>query len=376
MKKLLKSIVIAATMMVMTMGMATLVSAMEPAVTVKETVTAGDMGTPGYYYWTSDDVISGNYQGLIVPITVTKPGVVYLNVAHCALAKDAFFEVYTDKNCDDSISRSIMIKCVEKEETSSIMHFKAQKAGTYYLKMYSITYEELYTNVLEIDYFNFSSTEKTVKEGTKYLFAAKDYGDTLLFKYKAPATGLVTFQTADGYNSYVELANAKKKSISNSASLTSSNKYATFFAVKKGKTYYFKLKPSSAGELNYFTLKFEKVKEKSGKKRKKAVSLKAKKKAKGTIQYGEKGDWYKFKLKKSGKLRITVGTIEQNYLKISLYDSKGKQIDSSAYLSNGKKVFTVTNGSRYGIANKGTYYVKIDRYSKKSSGYYELSWKH
>ncbi len=375
MKYLMKSIVIAATMMVMTMGMATLVSATEPTVTVKENVYDGQQPTVRFYEWTQNNTIVGNDHGLIIPIVVSKPGVVYIYAGNCSIERDAFLEVYTNKSCDDNVSRSIAIKSIDEGASYAETYFKADKAGTYYLKLYSISYDTVYKNSVGLAIYHVATGEKTVQSGKKYMFAAQDYGDSLYYKYKAPSTGYIIMQTAADYSSYVELLNAKKKSISNSEYLSASNKYGVMYAVQKGKTYYIRLKPSTAGQLSYLRVTQKKVKEKSGKKRKKAVSIKAKKKVPGTVQCGEKGDWYKFKLKKSGKLKITVATAEQNYLRLSLYDSKGKQIDSSAYLSTGTKVFTVTNGSRYGIANKGTYYVKIDRYSKKSSGYYELSWK-
>ncbi|MCR5736770.1 MAG: hypothetical protein K6G64_03875 [Eubacterium sp.] len=372
MKKLLRSIVVLAAMAMMTLGATSMVSAMEPAVTLKEDVVYGDAYTVRSYTWNQNDKITDTTQGYIIPLVVKKPGVVFIDVTNCSIEKDAWFAVFKDPACDQTTTFYESVYVGEKQTSG---HFNAEKAGTYYLKISSNSYKETYTNSATISMIYVSNSEKTVTSGKKYFLAAKSNSDVQYFKYTAKATGFVTVSAPGKYGCYSEFLNSKKSVISEKEYLSSTNKWTTIYAVKKGQTYYVKVSALYPGEIHLLSVNQKAVKEKSGKSKKKAKALKAKKAAKGTVQIGEKGDWYKLKLKKKKALTIMLKVAEQNDLKISLYNSKGKRIDRAAVVGTGTNTFKVTYGSTFQKANKGTYYLKVERNTKKSSGYYELSWK-
>lgn len=192
-------------------------------------------------------------------------------------------------------------------------------------------------------------------------------------KYNAPYTGYVMLTALGGSGSAdVTLCSSKRKAISSEdwiySESTSSN--TLVYGVKEGTTYYFKVKSG----YNPFGLniKTTKVSEKSGTSKKKAKTIKSNKTAKGTIQANSKTvDWYKFKLTKTKKTNLWFKGHTNGQIKITIYNSKSKKLYSTTGRGSGfgYKIYSI------GKWKKGTYYVKVERANKKSSGYYTLKWK-
>lgn len=214
-------------------------------------------------------------------------------------------------------------------------------------------------------------------------------------KFKAKNTGYVTIKmtnasTLDYANGYLTFCNSKKKAL-NAASEkwdTSYDKaayYTRTFGVKKGQTYYVKIESVYGVKV---TATFKKVTKSNNSSKKKAKTLKAKTTAKGVIIAGDKtADWYKIKVTGNKKVKIsytgkTNGDSDYNGIKVSFYDSKGKLYTSNAY--DWVSPFTTSGTSKYyrvySLSGKqtgvepGTYYIKVERYNKTSSGYYTLKW--
>lgn len=375
MKRLLKSIMVLATLAMVTLGMATVASAMEAKVNVPEGVLYGDAPVARSYTYTQNDQVDDYATGVIIPISVPKAGTVFINATSCTTEESGFFAVFKDQQCTNANSTNLFTSYKVGDKTLT-EYFTAPKAGTYYLKIWSYNInEEAFTNRFNLTFQVVTTAEKTVKSGQIYRLASPTYNSEKYFKFKATATGIIYVQTGNSFAPAVTFLNSKKKAISTKRFLSSNDDYTMIYAVKKGQTYFIKVSDMSSGKLNLFSITQKKVKEKSGSKRKKAVTLKKKKKVYGTMQIGEKADWYKFKVTKKKAVKITVATAEANYLRISVYDSKGKRIGSKQLLSTGTNAFKVTYGSTFGKANKGTYYIKVERDSKKSCGYYRLSWK-
>lgn len=194
--------------------------------------------------------------------------------------------------------------------------------------------------------------------------------------YKAPYSGYVTI-TTQGSTGYITLLKSNKKTALSSEnyfnpSYTDSNRLT--YGVKKGTTYYIRVKSSEAVSLN---IKSGQIKEKSGSSKKKAVTVKRNKTVKGYIQAGSKTvDWYKFKVTKSAKTRIYLNGGTNDRFKITVYKSNGKSMGSGSVKGTPcKNTFLFKRGSKETKLAKGTYYIKIERYNAKSSGYYTLKWK-
>lgn len=163
------------------------------------------------------------------------------------------------------------------------------------------------------------------------------------------------------------LYNSKKKALSGWTPL----RYNPTYGVKKGQTYYIRVK-SSRNSYGYYNFKITNpaVKEKSGKNKAKAVTVKKGKTVKGTILAGNgQADWYKFKKTNKKTTKITIKGQTNGTFRVRLYRG-GKQVSA--------KTFNYRYGGyEFRLYNypKGTYYVKVERANAKSSGYYALAWK-
>ena len=218
---------------------------------------------------------------------------------------------------------------------------------------------------------------------------------TNYIKYKPSVTGTVTlkFQNASAYysDSYgdVTFCDKNKKTIGQSNEqwnngYKNSIYYTSTYGVKKNQTYYFAVRCSNGTKITATT---KAIKDSSASKKSKAKNLSKGKKTTGVITAGDsKADWYKIKLTKPAKLKLsyeaqTNGSNNANGFKITFYDKNGKMWTSNSYSyitrfdpKDGWDIYMKSNyGSKHSIAT-GTYYVKVERMSKASSGSYTLKW--
>ena len=225
----------------------------------------------------------------------------------------------------------------------------------------------------------------------------QDYKHTkkyIWIKYKAADTGYITItatnkveqaEQTEGENSEVTeeptyakgkicLYNSKKKTALSQAenydtSSTDSADYTVSYGVKKNSVYYLRVKAEGAVDIKY---KLTKVKESSGSKKSKAMSIKKNKTIRGIIPAGDKSaDWYKIKISKKQTLHLYYAGKANGKLKFTF---------SGTYLKTAKKYVKqdVTKTHHTYSTERvqpGTYYVKIQRSNSKSSGYYTLKWR-
>lgn len=340
------------------------------------------------YSYGKNDIVNINgasYCGKIIPIYVSEPGKLYF----------AFDE-------NSSLSTSVQVCFLSNRNsaygstyTYSASSIKSGKhyaqvdtVGTYYILLNSSSYySSITTNTLSFRSYvvsnNYGTTPVSVSgdagKTKNVTFYKHDYtvsGKELYIKYQAKAAGYVTITPKVG-SGYVTLCNSKKKDLSGQKTLNVSSSYASnkkvTYGVVKG-TYYIKVK--TYDDQFSLNIKLTKISESSGSSKKKAKTIAVNKTRKGTIVAGNnKVDWYKFKLTKSSKVTINVSGATDGSFKITVYkgnSSKGYTYlydDFSAKLQSVKQF----SSTRTKFA-KGTYYIKVERYYAKSSGYYSIKW--
>ena len=235
-----------------------------------------------------------------------------------------------------------------------------------------------------------------VKTEVKLNFGTRTdlYDKYYFIKIQPKKTGIITFKDDFSHGYSIVLCNAKKKIISvgnnygspgDFLSWDSGYKWQTFinYGVKKGKTYYIKLRGGSkeradlqTGTPYIGTVKWTNAAvkpAKSGKSKKKAATLKKGKKVKGLIVAGDKtSKWYKIK-----------SNYKQTKITCSAKSCNGAIVAEVRYKSGGKwqKLnFKGVRGSKarsmvmYSTKKKNTYYVRVHP-DKKDTGLYYLSWK-
>lgn len=235
-----------------------------------------------------------------------------------------------------------------------------------------------------LDGIRFNAVKKEVPTFTPSKTSAVTRDDNFYFtstyyvKIKAKKTGLLAIKPSTSYMKMC-LLNGSKKALSEEAYFSTADN-ATY-GIKKGSTYYLKITCSDRAK---YTMKFTSINEKSGSKKSKAAKLSKKNKLYyGTLLAGSNtADWYKIKLNSGKKIYVYFKPQTSDGLKISFYGTDGKRIgyeDSLSELYNGRQQkYTIYQsdwaGGKYDL-NAGTYYVKVVRASKYSSGSYSIKWK-
>lgn len=307
--------------------------------------------------------------GVVRAIRTTMAGTLKLELQVLKLQKNVTVELYTDAACTNRITT--VYSYITQGETGSSDIINLSNPGTYYLLIKSDVYsfDGDFENSFNIKTSFFTYSTKTIKNGQTIHFV-KDSKKAGTFKFVAPKTGTLTVTPSYNEGTYITLRNSKNKTISDKEWCCPYLKtYPNVkWAVEKGKTYYIYMEDLGE-DISSINVKVKTVKEKSGSKRKKAVSVKRKKKISGIIASGTKdADWYKIKIKKKQKFTVYMGGSYSGTIKLGLYNSKGKLV-SYGSLTRAGKFYT------YSKIPKGRYYFKISSSSKKNSASYTMRWK-
>lgn len=313
-------------------------------------------------------------------VKIPKAGTFEFNVVAGA---DTTIALYDSLTATEPVAYQNIYKSTSDEDYDSF-YVNVKKAGTYYLAFYTNSTTECSSS------FNAYYAPKQVAnlKLSKNYWAASTNGSYVYYKVKASSTGYITMSFSGGYDGnsakyYVKVMNSsKKKNLLKSAEVVNSGKnLVTFAGVAKG-TYYVAVKTSNP--YYQMNLKFKKVTENSGSSRSKAKILSKGGTKKGTIlatQTSSNADWYKIKVNSSQLVKLSFNTLTggpSGGFRISVYSgSKTKAFGSADfYYGDPGDVMSLTtkiNGVDTGRLQKGTYYVKIQKYGK-GTGYYELKW--
>lgn len=215
-------------------------------------------------------------------------------------------------------------------------------------------------------------------------------------KFRAGVTGYITVHVTkaskDFYSyGYINLCNSKKEVMGEGydywdTSCAWNDRKTKTYGVKKGQTYYFRVYCASGAK---FSATVKEVKKSTANSIRKAKNIAKKKQVSGVMIAGEKkADWYKIKLTKRQVVKLTYSAkTDSEGVKISFCSSNGGvyanshgglQEDrvNSLYPSRGMRCSTASYANKPGVrwCEPGTYYVKVEPYSKTASGYYTLKW--
>ena len=187
-------------------------------------------------------------------------------------------------------------------------------------------------------------------------FKVSKRGVAAIAVYKENAAGNVSSVTY----SVQKLSGKTWKTVATGLSGAAKNNYVVTTGLAAGT--YRVVANAASGEILYFINANQKASDSYGTSKKKAKEIKRKKSKKQVFLSNEstsKTHWYKIKVKKTGMTYIDITGLG-NKSKISV------TVTGAARLKNK----TISKGFRiYGKAKKGTYYIKIKKGSKGTSGY-------
>jgi len=318
---------------------------------------------------------------VVIPINIPSKGGIWLY--HSYLGYDVDGKIYKDASCTIIHDPLYFTENWRSDlyPDTRIGDVEFDKGGTYYLKLENKNkYGEDAIRIPIAAYF-FDGSDKDICSGKTYATYRLD-NDEVLYKFKANKTGYINVEIVqnDDYPVTVKLLDSNKKELSNTSVWKSDVRFKiASFGVEKGKTYYIatfgtiKAPESSAYNVKY-TIKS--VKEKSGSKKSKAVTIKKNKTIKGIqIANGKKSgsDWYKIKLTKKQKINFYVkgNSNRLGAIKLSIIPANTK------YKKYKKTILIPKNQSQTITTEKlpkGTYYIQVYKADKMASGYYTIKW--
>jgi hypothetical protein len=313
----------------------------------------------------ASDPDSSNVE-VIFPMTISQKGI--LNCASVYLDSNPTtsygdFGIYSDAACTNPIDYNTY-------DYLAVI----PKKGTYYFKFSVSDYSD--EKPEDGYYFGLSSNflsgaDRALKDKT-WSIAGSEAKKPIYYKITTTKAGSLTINLESDYSNTITLLNSSKKAISDETTYYSTDSKASY-AVGKG-TYYVKV--TSNSDLYRIKSTFKAVTDTSGTTKAKAKKLPAGKASKGLVLTSDKAgkvDWYKFTLTKSQTVDITfLGDVSSGVISLELYGSGvSGSVTSSINTVDSDQSFSVfTTGSSK--LSKGTYYIKITKKTKNTSGSYTL----
>lgn len=302
-----------------------------------------------------------------VPVSFPAKGVVAIT-ATCT-AGNFNFGVFTDK---ELMTRASTLSYdapgyVNASTRTATKVFNIPAGRQYHIGIYT-TQETVAYN---LSYVFYNGSDRAIGNNQPIAVGQRD-AQTNYFSFKAPYTGYLRVQgDTTARNHKVILCDASKRAVSGISYLGN----APTYGVAKGKTYYIRVDARfNSNGVYALQVTNSKISEKSGKTKKKAVTIKAKKSKSGIIESGKnskQADWYKFKVKGKKKVTITITGGSNESLKVIVYKG-GKKVRGGTQNLYGNRQIVLKSSGKW---TKGTYYIKVQRGTSTSSGYYTIKWK-
>lgn len=314
----------------------------------------------------------------VVPIDIPDKG--YLDF-YVATNVSSEVGIYTDESCTEKAGYPVYISSYSEQLQEGVYgdtgNAYFSEAGTYYVQ-----FEK--PGVYLFDSQMINGGNRTLKDNTYttaygYSYDSFNYDSSnIYYKYTPSKSGYISVTTdflSDYGSSYITLCNSSKKEISKETYTSKNSTYdKVVFAVKKGTTYYLKVKVTS-GKYRIKS-KVTGITESSGTKKSKAKTLTIGKEKKGVILSEDKttsSDWYKFTLSKATKLNLTVaGNASSDNIIVELTSANiGGSVDVNISGTDYKRITSLETYTSATLP-KGTYYIRVYKKDKKASGNYSI----
>lgn len=320
----------------------------------------------------SSPVLFNGHHGALYEIPFSESGTIDLSVENSQGTGDIWYDCGTKEELNDKWEAKLPMR---KDEQHLLTD-----SGVTGKKCYFAVYGKSgsFNATFDLKVRLYPSADRAISISKKEYFGFNPNAKSQSYKFTAEETGTIKVSLYAGENDVkFSLLNSKKQQISRSVLKMYDIDSPVYFGVKKGKTYYLRLKNLGPADDRPFWLsvKNTKIKEKSGATRKKAVTVKRNKKVRGYVLSGKKGhDWYKVKVKKSGKVKFYLQNQMTNQCYLDVYNKKGKKVKGLKY-KKGETDNYILSKTKYGRLSKGTYYVKVYTKDKRECGGYALKWK-
>lgn len=319
-----------------------------------------------------DLVVPLSTKTLIVPINMEYQG--SLNIKLIGKINPSNLEValYSDEACTSAIGYS---KYLNLNTLENDLVTKIPAKGTYYLKL-TLSSNANSNAAITITPYSMSGENKALTNKVWNCSYPMSYDSQISHKITISKPGYIKVEAVSlaEYESSttVTLLNSKNAKLSDSVYLSNTGDYATYFGVKKG-TYYINGKSSDIYKLRY---SFVAITDRGSPTKSKATTILKGKTIKGLVQATDsikKIDWYKVKLTKKQKLGLNIDSKSSDSLRFEI-------IPASKNVILWGSIITLydNDGGSYSTKESmpaGTYYIKVTKTAKTSSGYYTIKFK-
>lgn len=319
-----------------------------------------------------DLVVPLSTKTLVVPINMEYQGCLNINLIGKIIPDDLKVDLYTDEACTSVIGYSSYLNLHKFQDN---LVTKIPSKGIYYLK-FTLDSNAGGDAAITITPYSMSSENKTLKNKTWICSYPMSYDDQISHKITISKPGYIKVEAVSlaevASSTTVTLLNSKNTNLSDSVYLSKTGDNTTYFGVKKG-TYYINGKSSDIYKLRY---SFVAVTDKGSSTKSKATTILKGKAIKGLVQSTDsikKADWYKVKLTKKQKLRLNIYAKSNDSLRFEI-------IPASKNVILWGSIITLYDydGGVYSTKESmpaGTYYIKVTKKAKTSSGYYTIKFK-
>ena len=308
---------------------------------------------------------------MLIPLEINGDGAVVMEMQ---VEKSGFINMEIHNKADGSdLPTYWTCQCTSDLRNTNTTR-KFFEKGTYYIRFPE--------NQYSIRLIYYSNASKRIKND-EYVAGYADYHHPVYYEFKSTENGYVTIQNNSiiktDFSADVTMCDSKGDEITDTMRYHELDE-TIVYAVKKGKTYKFKVTSNDVGGTQFyqFHLKFTERKEASGDKRKKAVEVKYNKDASGLVFAEDSlktADWYKITNSKKRKVKLSYsGSITSGSMVFDIYDSKGKKFASYSVVSRvgEKKQCLLVNTKDDLKLDKGTYYIRVTKSGKTASGIYTI----
>lgn len=319
------------------------------------------------YSFYNVDVSAGYPKAAVVPVKVKAKGILLLSAVKYPKTSITMKYIYSDAACTKKIAVS-----------NSIAYLP--KAATYYIKIDKSQISQTEDNRFAIVLGHVSGENRVIKNKSDVIASSAGTSSPVYFKVTVKKTTKLTLGVYSDLKGTAALCNGKKVPITHETSI-SKNGGVHVYVVSKG-SYYFKVKCSKG--LFSVTADLATVSNGSGTSKAKAGTLKINGSAKNILLYtaapSSRGYYLKFYNPKKQKINMYVtSSFSSGKVKLDFIDTKHTDFGKAASITSGvnqKRVYRTfigKNSDKVKTLPKGTYYIRIQKLDKKTSGIIQVN---